>query len=206
MGAVDALALLGAAGLTIEAVGGRLVVAPADRLTDELRTLIRENKPKLRAVLAGSSGEPDAPAARWLLHLHDAEPKVLVFAPPATHSQVLKQHPGALAAEPLAAPVPDELPSGIATLLAKCIEAGLYDEADRPVLCAMHAVEAVCAWELVAAMYSRIGRCYRCRHCKRPGLSDGYCTVRTDLPHAYGFMHVLPPCRGAQCGKFKETP
>lgn len=46
-------------------------------------------------------------------------------------------------------------------------------------------------------------RCRTCAHCRRPGLSDGYCGgVRPDLPPAYGPGHPLrrlPTDRGADC-------
>ncbi len=50
MGAARLLADLNAAGFTLTADGERLLVAPADRLTDELRAAIRRYKPVLLAV------------------------------------------------------------------------------------------------------------------------------------------------------------
>lgn len=44
MGAPDVLHLIRESGLTLTADGDRLIVIPSDRLTDDLRTLIRNNK------------------------------------------------------------------------------------------------------------------------------------------------------------------
>lgn len=44
--------------------------------------------------------------------------------------------------------------------------------------------------------------CTTCSLCKRPGLSEGYCPVRTDLAPAYGEHHPLrqlPQDRGESC-------
>lgn len=47
--------------------------------------------------------------------------------------------------------------------------------------------------------------CATCRHLSRPGLADGYCSIRTDLAPAYGEHHPLrrlPDDRGASCAKW----
>ncbi len=44
-------------GVNVRTDGSRLIVAPRDALTDELRTLIRQHKPALVAVLALSAKE-----------------------------------------------------------------------------------------------------------------------------------------------------
>ena len=44
--------------------------------------------------------------------------------------------------------------------------------------------------------------CKTCRHLYRPGLSDGHCGARDDLPHAYTAGHPLrrlPDDKGASC-------
>jgi hypothetical protein len=52
MGAPDVLARLAAAGLTLTPVPpDRLAIAPRDRITDDLRALVRGNKPALLAHL-----------------------------------------------------------------------------------------------------------------------------------------------------------
>jgi hypothetical protein len=68
MGAPEILGRLTAAGLKLEATGDRLRVWPAERLTDELRTLIRTHKPNLLACLGGSSIAPLSASERAALH------------------------------------------------------------------------------------------------------------------------------------------
>lgn len=49
-------------------------------------------------------------------------------------------------------------------------------------------------------------RCQDCVHFSAPGLSDGYCGQRDDLPPAYGINHPLrrlPDDCGANCLEFK---
>lgn len=44
--------------------------------------------------------------------------------------------------------------------------------------------------------------CQRCVHLRRPGAAKGYCSVREDLPPAYGGSHPLRICPadgGASC-------
>jgi hypothetical protein len=48
--------------------------------------------------------------------------------------------------------------------------------------------------------------CRTCEHLKKPGLSDGYCSGRDDLPVAYGDRHPLRECPedgGASCTAWK---
>ena len=149
---------------------------------------------------------PDASAGRWALHFADAEVLVLGCDPPLGLADVLTKYPTALAAEPLPGPLPDDLPPAIATMFAKCVAVGLYDEAEGAVLRAMHAADPDGTRVLVAEMHARIGRCYGCQHFSQPGLSDGYCGGREDLPHAYGPGHPLrglPVDGGATCTAFK---
>jgi len=50
--------------------------------------------------------------------------------------------------------------------------------------------------------------CKTCRHLKRPGLSDGHCGGRDDLPPAYTAGHPLrrlPDDRGAGCTTWEES-
>ena len=208
MGAADLLAALQAAGLTVEADDDRLVVAPAEMLTDALRELIRAAKPALMATLAGAQDEtkPRPAAARWLLHLPDADPLTVAFDPPSIHDEVLARCSDALAAEPVSEPLQVELPDAIETMFVRCVEAELYDAADRAVLQAMHAIDPIDTRTVIGEMHSKIGRCHRCVHFARPGLPDGYCTGRNDLPAAYGRMRHLPLHRGARCENFEESP
>jgi hypothetical protein len=158
------------------------------------------------AAVAGIAvaSPPGLKAARWALHFAEEEVVVLGCDPPLAAADVLARHPTALAAEPLSAPAPEELPPEVATMFAECVAAGLYGEEEAPVLRSMHASDPGGARAMVETMHARIGRCYGCRHFARPGLSDGYCGARTDLPHAYGLLHVLPPGKGATCDQFTE--
>lgn len=55
MSATQVLHLIRESGLTVTADGERLIVTPADRLTDKTRQLIRDNKPEIVAALKSSS-------------------------------------------------------------------------------------------------------------------------------------------------------
>jgi hypothetical protein len=141
-----------------------------------------------------------------MLYFPDAEPIAVTFVPEETDAQVLARYPGAVAAEPLPEPVPAALPAEIVALLDDCIAANLYGDEDRETLTPMYAADPAGTQTLVAEMHARIGRCYGCKHFAPPGLSDRYCTGRDDLPLAYGFMHYMPPGRGALCNVFKDAP
>jgi len=58
MGAHDLLVELGCAGLTATADGDRLVIRPASRLTDDIRSAVRKAKTELLALLIGGVTEP----------------------------------------------------------------------------------------------------------------------------------------------------
>ena len=50
-----------------------------------------------------------------------------------------------------------------------------------------------------------IRRCQDCKHFATPGLSDGYCGQREDLPAAYGINHPLrrlPADNGESCNEY----
>lgn len=57
MGATDVLHLIRASGLTLTADGDLLIVTPSARLTDDLRTLIRTNKPGVLNALESETAE-----------------------------------------------------------------------------------------------------------------------------------------------------
>ena len=57
MGAPAVLHLIRESGLTLTADGGRLILTPSDRLTDDLRTLIRNNKPGVLDTLESEAAE-----------------------------------------------------------------------------------------------------------------------------------------------------
>jgi hypothetical protein len=147
----------------------------------------------------------DARADSWLLHFVDREPAAVTFAPAVTHADALARYPGAVAAQPMPEPSPGALPADVAGRIDECIAADLYRDEDRELLAVMHAADADATRALIDALHGRIGRCYSCSHFARPGLSDGYCSGRVDLPHAYGFMHFLPAGKGATCDDFKEA-
>jgi hypothetical protein len=110
------------------------------------------------------------------------------------------------AGEALPEPALVSLPADIVALVEDCIAADLYGDEDRETLTAMYASDPDGTRVLVAEMHARIGRCYGCQHFSRPGLSDGYCGGREDLPHAYGPGHPLrglPVDGGATCTAFK---
>jgi len=152
-----------------------------------------------------ASADVTARASLWLLHFPDLDPVAVAFAPAVDHAGALASYPAAIAAEPM----PEEtatVPADALALFDACAKAGLYSDDDRAALPAMLALDADGTRGLIEAMHSRIGRCRRCRHFRRPGHSDGYCTGRDDLPHAYGFMHRLPDDGGARCGAFERGP
>jgi hypothetical protein len=132
---------------------------------------------------------------------------VVVCDPPVALAEVLVKYPTALAAEPMPAPVPEELPRAVAVMVADCIAVGLYGEDEVPVIRAMHAAGAAATRSMIETMHARIGRCCQCRHFARPGLSDGYCGGRSDLEPAYGRGHplrLLPADGGANCTVWVE--
>lgn len=57
MGALDVLHLIRESGLTVTADGDRLIVNPSVRLTDDLRTLVRNNKSVVLDALESESAE-----------------------------------------------------------------------------------------------------------------------------------------------------
>lgn len=95
MGAPDVLHLLMESGLSVTASDGRLIVTPADRLTDETRQLIRDNKPGILDALAFTS-------FRWLVHFADREPVEVFTHPDADFIRMMREYPDCVAAEPLA--------------------------------------------------------------------------------------------------------
>jgi hypothetical protein len=144
-----------------------------------------------------------AHSSRWLLHFADGEPLPVTFEPAATHDEVLSRYPDALAAVPVSDPPLWLLPSHVADMFSRAVEAGLYAEEERTVFAAMFRCDADEARQLLEAARWRIGQCDRCRHRASPGLSDGYCSAREDLPPVYGLMHSLPANGGADCGQFE---
>ena len=59
-----------------------------------------------------------------------------------------------------------------------------------------------------SAQESAARSCRTCQHLKRPGLSDGHCGGRDDLPPAYTAGHPLrrlPDDGGASCATWEES-
>jgi len=151
-----------------------------------------------------SSADVTQRATLWLLHFPDLDPMAVAFAPERDQAEVLAAYPDALAAEPM----PEEtatVPADALALFDACAKAGLYDDDDRAALPAMFALDPEGVRRLIEAMHERIASCRRCRHFRRPGLSDGYCTGRDDLPRAYGLLHELPDDEGMRCDAFERA-
>ncbi len=148
---------------------------------------------------------PQASACLWLLHFSDLEPVAVAFAPAVDHAGALAAYPAAIAAEPMPDPPAAPIPPDLSAMFNACVRAGLYDGADRAALPTMFAADAEGTRALIEAMQSRIGRCRRCLHFRRPGLAEpGYCTGRDDLRHVYGFMYELADHGGARCDLFAD--
>lgn len=150
------------------------------------------------------ANSPGVMSARWMLHFCDGSAVQYTFDPPVRASAVSAARPTATAVEPIAAPMLGEVSHTVAWMFDECVEAGLYSEEERPVTRAMYACDAAATTALIETMHARIGRCERCVHLSRPGLADGYCSVRDDLPISYGAMRVPPADRGASCDRFEE--
>lgn len=208
MGAPDLLRHLRGNGLVLTLTpAGKLHVAPGSALTDELRAAIRASRDALVASLLAEHEVPQASSShRWMLHFVRGRPLSVTFSPAATLVDVLTRYPGAVAAEAANDPVAQEVPTVVAEAFDACVAAGLYSDDERPILAAMFASDPTGATALVDATRERIGRCLRCRHFTRPGLSDGYCTARDDLSRVYGFLRSLPADRGATCSMYREAP
>jgi hypothetical protein len=66
MGARELLADLSETGLSVTADGNRLVVRPASKLTEPIRSALRDAKPELLALLKSTCATPDhLPAVCW---------------------------------------------------------------------------------------------------------------------------------------------
>ena len=108
MAAPPILGILTAGGFGCRAEGERLIVHPADDLTDALRAMIRDAKPALLAYLRAAANdtapvmapEVDTPHRLWLLRHADGRLISHSFTPPATERQVRDWYPQALSIEP----------------------------------------------------------------------------------------------------------
>jgi hypothetical protein len=146
---------------------------------------------------------PQARASLWLLHFPDLDPVTVAFAPAVDHAGVLSAYPAAIAAEPMTEPPAVPLSADLVALFDACERIGLYGDEDRAALPSMLALDPEGTRRLIEAMNARIGRCRRCLHFGRPGLSGGYCTGRDDLAPAYGLLRELPDEGGARCDDYE---
>lgn len=89
--------------------------------------------------------------------------------------------------------------------LHHCRQSGQFAQAELDQAASALQLDLELAAELVLGMRDRLNRCRRCAHGRRPGLSDGYCIHRQDLPLAYGMLRELPADRGAWCESFEEA-
>ncbi len=99
MGASDLLVRLGRAGIRLSLVEqDKLAAEPREALNEELRSLIRENKPLLVAAL--STLDDGTPRAWWRLHYPDRGWREVCFAPTVSRTEALLLHPDATDAVP----------------------------------------------------------------------------------------------------------
>ena len=101
------LNILTAGGFGCRAEGERLIVHPADGLTDPLRAMIRASKADLLAYLRAANDpapilepEVDIPIRLWLIHHPDTGWVSHSFCPPASLEQVRAWYPMALTIAP----------------------------------------------------------------------------------------------------------
>lgn len=177
-------------------------VTPATVATD--RPESRSTVASVATVTVANAPERKT-ASRWRLHFADADALEVTFAPAVDQAEALARYPEATAAEPIAEPQAVPIPGDLLALFDACANAELYDDADRAALPAMFALDSEGTRRLIEDMHAEIRSCRRCRHFGRPGLSDGYCTGRDDLPGAYGFMRALPHDKGATCAAFDRA-
>lgn len=109
MDATESLYMLRQLSLTLTAAEGRLVVQPAELLDDEVRWLIRKHRDALVKLIQAeptetSKGiEPDEAHFHWRVRFSNFVLDTF-HHPYATHAEVLRKYPDALAAEPLLEP------------------------------------------------------------------------------------------------------
>lgn len=99
MGAPEVLRLLRQSGLDVTADGGRLIVQPAERLTDDLRQLIRGNRVSILSMLGAA--ESDTAHHHWIVQFIDGSCIEISRHPDATCAEVMAQYPNCVDLEPL---------------------------------------------------------------------------------------------------------
>jgi tubulysin polyketide synthase-like protein len=88
---------LKAHGVRLTRDGGDLIATPKAALTDELRAMIRANKPELLEALAIDS----ARHWRWLFHYLDGEEIEFRILPEPNEEELRTRYPGVVRFEPL---------------------------------------------------------------------------------------------------------
>ncbi len=104
MGAPEVLCLLRQSGLDVTADGGRLIVQPAERLTDDLRKLIRGNRVSILSMLG--TAESDTAHHHWIVQFADGRCIETYHHPDATRAEVTARYPNCVDLEPLPKPDP----------------------------------------------------------------------------------------------------
>jgi len=108
MSARDIISSLWQKGLELAADGENIRVEPKSRLTDEARSVIRNNKSELLAYLNRTaptkykSLDPGLPHAAWRLAYPNGSTRQMYTLPPATRAEVHELWPEATWAEPFA--------------------------------------------------------------------------------------------------------
>lgn len=100
------LGILTAGGFGCRAEGERLIVHPADGLTDALRAMIRAAKTELLAYLAANDSAPiieaeiadDIPRRCWWI-MDGRRTFTATYTPPITLAEVRAEYPGAIILE-----------------------------------------------------------------------------------------------------------
>lgn len=162
------------------------------------------------------------PRSQWLFHFADRDDLPVTFAPAVDHAAALAYYPEAVAAEP----IPDrpqrkatKAEANEITALVRAIYAHDTDD-DRAEALAMALADpdgALLCYRtiaeergiaLAAPVVGTAKACQCCQHYTRPGMSEGYCGGRDDLPRAYGLNHPLrrlPADRGASCDQWQAS-
>jgi hypothetical protein len=99
MGAPEVLCLLRQSGLDVTADGGRLIVQPAERLTEDLRLLIRGNRIAILSMLGVA--ESDTAHHHWVVQFADGRCIETYWHPNATRARVVSTYPNCVDLEPL---------------------------------------------------------------------------------------------------------
>lgn len=99
---MNVLDTLTRAGLSVEIDGDLLLVQPKHLLTDELRTIIRDNKSAVIDHLNGWAADTGAnPHWRWQVVFTDGSACIAAFTPPATWPEVVEFFPNAVSGSKL---------------------------------------------------------------------------------------------------------